>query len=224
MNSLRAGLAYGALGLPLAFVALPLYVVLPDHYASAYAVPLASLGLLLLLARAADAVADPWIGRAIDRLLARPPRDWAWVCAAAASLLALCFQGLFFPPVRGQGALLAWAGLMLAGCYLGYSTLTVLHQAWGARLGGDETGRTRVVAWREGLALAGVILASLLPGLGGLQLTSVVLATALALALLALRRAPRPVVDRAPETVHTGNDSPLANPRFRRLLRVYLLN
>ena len=29
----RHGLAYGGLGLPLAFVALPLYVVLPNHYA-----------------------------------------------------------------------------------------------------------------------------------------------------------------------------------------------
>ena len=28
-----AGLAYGLLGLPLAFVALPLYVLLPNHYA-----------------------------------------------------------------------------------------------------------------------------------------------------------------------------------------------
>lgn len=30
----HGGLAYGALGLPLAFVALPLYVVLPKHYAT----------------------------------------------------------------------------------------------------------------------------------------------------------------------------------------------
>jgi Na+/melibiose symporter-like transporter len=47
----RSGLAYGALGLPLAFVALPLYVVLPNHYASAFGVPLAALGALLLGAR-----------------------------------------------------------------------------------------------------------------------------------------------------------------------------
>ena len=42
------GLSYGGLGLPLAFVALPLYVVLPNHYASAFGVPLATLGALLL--------------------------------------------------------------------------------------------------------------------------------------------------------------------------------
>jgi hypothetical protein len=48
-----------ALGLPLAFVALPLYVQLPNHYASEFGMPLATLGALLLGARLLDAVADP---------------------------------------------------------------------------------------------------------------------------------------------------------------------
>ena len=43
------GLAYGGLGLPLAFVALPLYVVLPNHYAAEFGIPLATLGALLLV-------------------------------------------------------------------------------------------------------------------------------------------------------------------------------
>ena len=38
------GLGYGLLGLPLAFVALPLYVILPNHYAREFAAPLAALG------------------------------------------------------------------------------------------------------------------------------------------------------------------------------------
>ena len=38
------GLAYGLLGLPLAFVALPLYVLLPNHYAREFGMPLATLG------------------------------------------------------------------------------------------------------------------------------------------------------------------------------------
>jgi len=46
----------GLLGLPLAFVALPLYVLLPEHYARSFGVPLATLGLLLLGARVADAL------------------------------------------------------------------------------------------------------------------------------------------------------------------------
>ena len=70
--SAGAGLAYGALGLPLAFVALPLYVVLPNHYAERFGVPLAALGGVLLAVRALDAVLDPWSGRGMYALLARP--------------------------------------------------------------------------------------------------------------------------------------------------------
>ena len=72
----RHGLAYGLLGLPLAFVALPLYVLLPDHYARTYGMPLATLGAVLLAARLFDAVTDPLLDPALDR--ARPdPRGHA---------------------------------------------------------------------------------------------------------------------------------------------------
>ncbi|MET0543605.1 MAG: MFS transporter, partial [Variovorax sp.] len=57
------GLRYGLLGLPLAFVALPLYVLLPNHYARDFGVPLAALGLVLLGARLLDALIDPLLGR-----------------------------------------------------------------------------------------------------------------------------------------------------------------
>ena len=75
------GLSYGALGLPLAFVALPLYVVLPNHYTSEFGVPLAWLGAVLLGARLFDAVADPLIGRWADRLFARSARS-AWAATS----------------------------------------------------------------------------------------------------------------------------------------------
>jgi glycoside/pentoside/hexuronide:cation symporter, GPH family len=215
------GLAYGLLGLPLAFVALPLYVHLPAHYAG-LGVPLAQLGVLLLAVRALDAVVDPLIGRAADRLLGGPAfTRWA-VAAAAALLLSVAFQALFFPAVAGSGTLLAWAAAALAGCYLGYSGLGVLHQAWGARLGGAADFQARVVAWREGASLAGVIAASVLPGALGLQATSAVLAAALALALWALRHAPAPGVVNTPASA--GVWAPWRAPRFRRLLLIFMLN
>jgi glycoside/pentoside/hexuronide:cation symporter, GPH family len=141
-----SGVRYGLLGLPLAFVALPLYVLLPAHYATAFGVPLAWLGLLLLAVRAFDAVLDPQIGRFVDRLLDRPRAQRMAAAAAAALLLALSFHALFFPPVRGTAALLAWAGMALVACYLAYSGLSVLHQAWGVRLGQTPAERAQVVA------------------------------------------------------------------------------
>lgn len=213
------GLRYGALGLALAFVALPLYVHLPAHYATRFGLPLASLGALLLAARALDAVVDPWIGRLCDRALGRPAL--AGQMAAAAVLLALGFTGLFFPLPREPAALLAWAGAGLVLTYLAYSWLAVLHQAWGARLGGGATRQSRIVAWREGFALVGVVAASLLPSTAGFGATALVLAAALLAGLALLSQAPRP-------SPTADAPAPLALawrvPAFRHLLAVFLLN
>ena len=221
-GSWRGGLRYGALGLPLAFVALPLYVVLPNHYAGALGVPLAWLGAVLLAARLLDAVADPLIGRWVDRLFARSALA-AWRVAALAGVaLAIGFAALFFPPVEGSAALLLWCAALLAVTYLGYSVVSVVHQAWGARLGGDEGQRARVVAWREGLALAGVLVASVLPSVAGLGATALVFALLLAAGLLQLRQAPQAA------TAATRSAAPVArpfsNPAFAKLLAIYLVN
>jgi glycoside/pentoside/hexuronide:cation symporter, GPH family len=218
----RDGLAYGALGLPLAFVALPLYVVLPNHYASTFGVPLAALGALLLGARLLDAVADPLIGRWADRCFAHSLRRVLIVAAVAALFVALGFHALFFPAVSGTGALLAWCGAFLAVTYLAYSVLSVVHQSWGARLGGDAAQRTRVVAWREGLALVGVLTASVLPSVAGLGVTSAVFALALVVGLGWLVAAPRPL--RSAEAASTPDVSPWTNAAFRRLIAVFVVN
>jgi Na+/melibiose symporter-like transporter len=145
------------------------------------------------------------------------------VAACAALLLALGFHALFFPAVAGTAALLAWCGLFLALTYLAYSVLSVVHQSWGARLGGDAAQRTRVVAWREGLALVGVLTASVLPSLAGLGVTSAVFALALVAGLAALAAAPRP---RRPATDAgaTAVVSPWTNDAFRRLIAVFVVN
>jgi len=219
----RQGLTYGALGLPLAFVALPLYVVLPNHYASVYGVPLAALGALLLGARLLDAFADPWIGRWADAWFAHSPARVLGVAAIAAVFLAFGFHALFFPPLDEPNALLVWCGALLAVTYLSYSVLSIVHQAWGARLGGDATQRARIVAWREGLALAGVLVASVLPSQAGLGATSAVFATALALGVAMLTVAPRAAIVMV-ATPAMSMRLPLANPAFRRLLLVFMVN
>ncbi len=218
----RRGLAYGALGLPLAFVALPLYVVLPNHYAAQFGVPLAALGALLLGARLLDAVADPLIGRWADRWFAHSLRRVLSSAAVAAVLAALGFHALFFPAPTGTAALLAWCAMFLLLTYLSYSVLSVVHQAWGARLGGDAVQRTRIVAWREGLALAGVLTASVLPSVAGLAATSAVFAAALGVGLVCLARAPRP--GPGSPAVAAVAVSPWSNPAFRRLLAVFVVN
>jgi GPH family glycoside/pentoside/hexuronide:cation symporter len=228
--SSRQGALYGGLGLPLAFLALPLYVILPNHYAREFGVPLALLGALLLSARLLDAFIDPLLGRLGDRLFARSLGSVLGAGAVVAIALAAGFAALFLPPVRGTTALLFWAAGALVLTYTAYSLLSITHQAWGAMLGGDEWQRGRIVAWREGLGLVGVVLAALAPGLLGMPATTVLLAIALFLGWLAWSRAPRPRPDiqRVPAVEKAATAAslwhPLRRPAFRRLLAVFMLN
>jgi GPH family glycoside/pentoside/hexuronide:cation symporter len=232
----RNGLAYGLMGFPLAFAALPLYVILPNHYARAFGVPLATLGVVLLGARLFDAFIDPAIGKLVDRLFTRSTSAVLAFGALAAVVLATGFLLLFFPPALSPTALVAWASLMLMITYAGYSALTVAHQAWGALLGGSETQQSRIVAWREGLGLLGVVTASVLPALMGLPLTAAVFCAALALAWLGWQRAVRPAAGPAKELAlaHTAGHStapaaasvwlPWHQAQFRRLMTVFIVN
>lgn len=236
MNAIRQptgfaeALRYGLLGLPLAFVALPLYVVVPHLYASTYGVPLALLGAVLLIARLLDAFVDPLIGRGIDRLFARSARAVLAAGAVAAILLAVGFGLLLFPQAQGTPGLLAWAAVTLALTYLAFSALTVAHQSWGAMLGGDEAQRARIVGWREGLGVAGVLVASVAPSTLGLPATTGLFALLLAAGWLAWARsaapAPSPAApaDLPMDTHAAGLWLPWQRPAFRRLLTVFMIN
>ncbi len=223
------GWRYGLMGFALSFVALPLYVVLPNYYAKAFGVPLATLGAVLLGARLFDALIDPLLGRWSDRLFARSVRSVLAWSLPTAGVLGLGFALLFFPPVRGSGNLVLWASACLVVTYAAYSFLSITHQSWGAMLGGNEHQRSRVVAWREGLGLGGVIVASIVPTAFGLSATAVLFWIALAVGLWAWSAAPKPV----PLPLYTPNTLgypapsvwlPLAQPGFRALLAVFVVN
>ena len=217
----------GLLGLPLAFVALPVYVHLPHWYATQFGVPLTALGLVLLLSRLSDALIDPWLGQLSDRLYARSVRAVQRACALAALLMVCGFVGLFFPPTEvmektGHTLLLCWAAGMLTLSHWAYSALGIMHQSWAAMLGGNPVQRSRLVAWREGLGLLGVMLASVMPSLIGMDGTAGFLAAALLLGLLVWFQGvrPQPV---AQKELGAWN-LPWRFPAFRQLLGVFLLN
>lgn len=227
----RGGLtAYAAFGLPLAMMALPVYVLVPKFYAEATGLALATIGALLLGTRLLDAFADPLLGVWVDAQKGAGKDRNAYLrpILIAALPLASGFVLLFHPPQGGAALSAAWLGVTLLAAYLGYSLASIAYQAWGARLAHDDAGRARVTAAREGAGLVGVILASAVPVAFGVTLLVLLFALALAaaLALLALR-APRPI-ESAPAAArgHVLREiaAPLAASRFRWLLAVFVLN
>jgi GPH family glycoside/pentoside/hexuronide:cation symporter len=128
-------LAYGALGLPLAMAALPVYVHVPRLYAESAGMSLSLLGALLLAARLLDAGIDPLLGGWSDRTASRRRLILLALPCLALGMLACCSR----PPWRHR-----------CGCsprcfvtYFGFSLASVAYQAWGAELGRDAGERTR---------------------------------------------------------------------------------
>ena len=220
----RNGLAYGFLGLPLAFVALPLYVILPNYYAKTYGLPLATLGVILLGARLFDAFIDPLLGRLSDRLFARSAASVLQAGLLAAVVLALGFALLFSPQVTAPGALVVWVAVMLMVTYAAYSFLSVSHQSWGSMLGGNEAERSRIVAWREALGLVGVVLASVTPVALGMPATTGIFFAVLVMGWLAWTQAVQPVVKKDAPLVPGTIWLPFRHSNFKRLLLVFMLN
>lgn len=154
MSPLRI-LGYGALGLPLAFAALPVYVHVPRLYADTTSLDLALLGAIMLGTRLCDACIDPWLGWLADRL----PRRHMLIIALP--LFTVGFVALLNPPAVFAAP---WLIASLVLTYVGFSAASISYQAWGASLGACSALRTRLVAAREGFGLIGVILAAALPG------------------------------------------------------------
>ncbi len=228
------GSRYALLSMPLAFVALPLHVNLPHHYAANFGMSLAMLGYVLLLTRALDALVDPLFGRFIDAQFDQGGHQIVlrW-CVLAAVLLVLGFAALWRPLVQG-GWLWLWLATALVVTYLSYSVLSIIHQTWGARWGGDAKFRAKVSAWREALGLSGVLLASILPSFLGYGWTTGLLAALLVLALCGLfavkqlfdevLKSKQNVFHVAKFAATNGAASPWRMPAFRGLIAVFVIN
>jgi len=216
-------LAYSLFALPLAMLALPVYVLVPPFYAEATGLALTTIGAVLLATRVLDAFVDPLLGAWVDRSRGAYLRP----LLAAVPVLAIGFVLLFLPPATlSSGGAAAWLAITLIAATLGYSLASIAYQAWGARLADDDAARARVTAWREGVALGGVILASLLSTWGGSALIAFFL-LALVVSLIALaRRAPRaPLTPTLPRVAPwRAIAAPLSTRPFRWLLAIFVFN
>jgi glycoside/pentoside/hexuronide:cation symporter, GPH family len=101
-------------------------------------------------------------------------------------------------------------------------------------LGGTEVQRSRLVAWREGLGLIGVNLASILPVATGLIASTAIFIIAIFAAWVAWNQSVKPLASfpnltKVPTNTPTNTSThsvfkPFKNAAFKRLLTVFVLN
>jgi len=162
----KALLSYGLFGLPLAMVAMPVYVQAPALYAGSFGLSLTLVGTILLVARLLDAFSDPLLGYWMDSSAAT--RGYSGFVLMSLPLLVVGYLALFHPPasmVDSVVGLSCWFAASLGIVYLGFSLATIAHNSWGAGLTQLRGERARLTAFREGCALVGVMIAAAVPAL-----------------------------------------------------------
>lgn len=215
---------YGVLGLPLAFGALPIYIFVPDLYARSGLIGLTTIGVVLLLTRLLDAIADPCFGWLIDRHRRKP------ALYAALIPFAIGFYALFTPGLNTLLDPAIWLFVTLACCTLGFSAAMIAYQAWGSDLGADSAERLRLTGAREAFILAGVVIAAIIPSglsddlLAGMQTLPWFLMSFLAVAFLVLRRFPDVQAPAVHQSLLARVKVVWADSVFRRLLLVFFAN
>jgi glycoside/pentoside/hexuronide:cation symporter, GPH family len=154
-------LSYGTINLPLSFISLPIVIFVAPFYASELGLPLGLLGTMLFLARMSDVITDPIIGIGSDYTRTRFGRRKPWI-AAGALVMMLGVYNLFMPsPGVGIVYFLIWVSVV----YLGFTMITLPHEAWGGELSPSYHERTRITGARQLFGLIGLVLATLVPAI-----------------------------------------------------------
>lgn len=193
---------FSAIAVPLAAAGLPLGVYLPAIYARDYGLSLTVIGVIFLLGRLWDAIADPVMGSLSDRTRSRYGRRKPWI-AAGGVVFGLSSIFLFFPPF---GVTPLSLGIVLFFFYLGWTAVQIPFQAWSGEVSGEYHQRTRIATYQTVVTSGALLLTLILPtiadqlrpGDGRLQLTlmgALVLLSivpALFLTLTALKEPPLP--------------------------------
>lgn len=153
--------AFSAACLPYAALGLPVYVTLPEFYASHVGVDLALVGVIFLVIRLADIFVDPALGMVIDRTHSRFGRYRLWM-GLAAPLLMLAVGMLFMvKPGAGGAYLTVWLVLMS----LGFSVSLLSQVSWASTLTSDYDQRSRIYGWWQTANIVGVLVVLLIPAL-----------------------------------------------------------
>lgn len=144
-------LVFGFPAMPHAFVALPLYSILPTYYAANTAVTLAAIGGIAALSRIFDALNDPIIGYLSDRTKTRWGSRKPWIVAAILFCAASIVQ-LFQPP---PDATIVYFAIWSTVLYTGFTMFEIPRSAWSSELSRDYRERSRITMYVALFNIAG---------------------------------------------------------------------
>jgi GPH family glycoside/pentoside/hexuronide:cation symporter len=157
-------IVYSLPGLVLAAVGVPLYVYIPKFYTDVVGVSATAMGGLILAARLADAASDPIVGVASDRTRSRFGRRRPYIALGSLALSAL-LAALYVPPAWEQQTVTLWFAASILLLSLAWTLVDVPWESLGPEITFGYDERTALFSFREGMTIAGTLLAAAAPWL-----------------------------------------------------------
>ncbi len=162
-----AVIGYGAGNFAFALLGLVVAVNLQFFYTDYVGLAAGLVSWALLFARLVDAFVDPLMGYLSDRTDTRFGRRRPYIAGSAVPL-GIAFYLLFAPPAvddpaRHQGMLLVYMMGLYTLTYFIWTVGAIPYYSLGAELTDDYHERTQVISVREGMGLAGLLAATILP-------------------------------------------------------------
>lgn len=158
--SRKSIVGYAMLAPSIAFAELPLYLYLPKYYHIVFGLNLGTIGIILWVIRSLDALKDPFLGLGVDKL--RQKKITYRQIIAFSMLPFIVSYYILFQPIVSINVALS-LGISLLIFHFFDSLLNITYLSLGAAITNQYHDRTRITAYREGIKVFGVILASLLP-------------------------------------------------------------
>lgn len=153
--------AFSAIMVTVMGAGFPLTAYLPAFYAQTYAIPLATVGLVFMLVRIADALWDPLVGYLSDHGQSRFGRRRIWI-AMGLPIYILSTLAMFMPVVQPGPVYL---GIGLIVLYGSWTMLQIPYYAWSGELSSHYHERTRVQTYLTVAGSIGLMAVLMMPAL-----------------------------------------------------------
>ena len=151
--------AYGILNVPLSFIGYPLVIFVAPFYSGELGLPLGLVGIMLFLARMSDVITDPIVGVGSDRLRSR----WGSRKPVIAAGILLMMAGVYFLFMPTKPVGIVYFLVAVSVVYLGFTMISIPHEAWGAELSSSYHERTRITGTRQFFGMVGLVVATIVP-------------------------------------------------------------
>ncbi len=150
---------YSLIAIPLAIVGLPLYIYLPTFYATDVGIDIATVGLILFIARLTDVFTDPFFGylsdKSVEYFNSRKP-----IMILGSFVLIFSFYSLINPNIDFPKL---WLFAFSTLIYIGWSMINIPYLTWSSEISDKYEDKTVLNSSRELFTIIGVLIALIVP-------------------------------------------------------------